>query len=123
MKICLPTKGEKGLSEIVYGHFGSAPYFTIYDTNEKSIQIVQNNNQHHNHGACQPLDVISKYNVEVIITNGMGKRAVQLLNNSGIKVYLLNGNTVEEAVKKFEANELTELTYENACGNHGYGCH
>jgi predicted Fe-Mo cluster-binding NifX family protein len=121
MKICLPTVGKKGMSEMVFEHFGSAEYFTIYDTSSKVIQIVENDNQHHEHGACQPISVISKYNVDVIMTNGMGKRAVQLLNEGGIKVYLLNGNTVEEAVKKFESNELTELTVDNACG--GHGCH
>jgi predicted Fe-Mo cluster-binding NifX family protein len=30
MKICLPTSGKNGLTEMVYNHFGSAPYFTIY---------------------------------------------------------------------------------------------
>lgn len=121
MKICIPTLGEKGLSEMVYNHFGSANFFTIYDTTAKKIEVIENDNQHHNHGACQPLSVISKYNIDAIITNGMGRRAVQLLNENGIKVYLLNGNTVEEAVEKFESNELLELTLETACG--GHGCH
>ena len=121
MKICLPTAGKKGMAEMVYNHFGSAQYFTIYDTIAKTIQIVENDNQHHNHGSCQPLGIISKYNVDAIMTNGMGKRAVQLLNEGGVKVYLLNGNTVEEAVEKFESNELIELTLENACG--GHECH
>lgn len=121
MKICLPTAGKDGMSEMVFDHFGSAPYFTIYDTETKAIKVVENDNQHHNHGACQPIGVISKYNADAVMTNGMGRRAVQLLNESGIKVYLLNGNTVEEAIKKFELNELTELTFENACG--GHGCH
>lgn len=121
MKICLPTVGKKGLSEMVYNHFGSAQYFTIYDTESKNIQIVENDNEHHNHESCQPLGIISEYNVDAIMTNGMGRRAVQLLNEGGVKVYLLNGNTVNEAVKKFESNELVELTLENACG--GHGCH
>lgn len=122
MKICLPTVGKKGMSEMVYDHFGSAQYFTIYNTIAKTIEIVENDNQHHNHGACQPLGVIAKYNVDAIMTNGMGKRAVQLMNEGGIKVYLLKGNTVAEAVKKFESNELQELTLENACGGE-HGCH
>ena len=120
MKVCLPTNGENGLTEKVYNHFGSAPYYTIYDTDTKEIQVIKNSNQHQNHGACQPIDVISKYNIQVVITNGMGKRAVQLLNDGGVKVYLLNGNTVDEAIKKFEANDLVELTIQNACGLHGH---
>jgi len=121
MKICLPTTGKNGLSETVHSHFGSASYFTIYDTETKGVQVIENDNQHHAHGACQPLGMISGLEIEAVLTSGMGRRAVQLLNEDGIKVYLLAGNTVREAVDKFVANELPELTFDNACG--GHGCH
>jgi predicted Fe-Mo cluster-binding NifX family protein len=121
MKICLPTSGKNGLTEMVYYHFGSAPFFTIYDTDTKGIEVIANDNQHHNHGACQPLSVIAKYNVDIIMTNGMGARAVRMLNDSGIKVYRLDGNTVGEAIKKFEDNQLFELRLDNACSEHN--CH
>lgn len=121
MKICLPTTGKGGLNETVFEHFGSAKYFTIYDTDTKTIQIVENDNEHHSHGMCQPLGAISKYNIDAVLSGGMGRRAVQLLNDGGIKVYLMQGSTVSEAIKNFEENKLTELTFENACG--GHGCH
>ena len=121
MKICLPTTGKNGLSETVHDHFGSAAYFTIYDTEAKSVQIIENDNQHHAHGACQPLGRISGLGVDAVLTSGMGRRAVQLLNQGGIKVFLLAGDTVQQAVDKFSSGELTELTFDNACG--GHGCH
>ena len=121
MIICMPTVGTNGMTESVYNHFGSSRYFTIYDTESKSVQVVENDNEHHNHGSCQPLSVIEKYKIDAILTSGMGRRAVQMLNDGGIKVFLLSGDTVNDAVKKFEAGELQELTFENACG--GHGCH
>lgn len=121
MKICLPTTGKNGLSEKVHDHFGSAGYFTIYDTESKNVQVIENDNSHHAHGACQPLGKISGFGVNAVLTSGMGQRAVQLLNQGGVKVYLLAGDTVQEAVDKFIANELRELTIDNACG--GHGCH
>jgi len=121
MKICLPTSGKNGLTEMVYNHFGSAPFFTIYDTGTKGIEIIENDNEHHNHGACQPLSVIAKHKVDIIMTTGMGARAVQILNSDGIKVFKLEGNTVSEAIKKFEDNQLVELTLDNACSEHN--CH
>jgi len=121
MKICLPTTGNKGLTETVHDHFGSAGYFTIYDTEAKSVQVIQNDNSHHAHGACQPLGMISGLGVDAVLTSGMGRRAVQLLNEGGIKVFLLDGDTVQQAVDKFVAGELSELTCDNACG--GHGCH
>jgi predicted Fe-Mo cluster-binding NifX family protein len=121
MKICMPTAGNSGLKEAVFAHFGSAGFFTIYDTETKSIEIVKNSNSHDSHGGCQPLGSIAELGVDVILTSGMGRRAVQILNDGGIKVFLLSGNTVEEAVSKFERNELAELSLEGACS--GHGCH
>ncbi len=121
MRICLPTMGDGGLTEKVHNHFGSAGFFTIYDTESKEVQIIDNNNQHHTHGACQPLKALDGYDVDIVLTSGMGQRAVSLMNEGGIRVYLLEGETVEEAVKKLEAGQLRELTLENACG--GHGCH
>ena len=31
MKICIPVETSSGMKSLVYGHFGSAPYFAIYD--------------------------------------------------------------------------------------------
>jgi predicted Fe-Mo cluster-binding NifX family protein len=123
MNICIPTTGNSGLSEKVYNHFGSAPYFTIYNTETKEVLVLDNNNQHQNHGVCRPLDVIGSHKVDAILTNGMGRRAVQMLNDGGIKVFILEGQKVEQAIKNYEANKLRELTVENACGGHGHGCH
>lgn len=121
MKICLPTVGNKGLKESVHNHFGSAGYFTIYDTDSEELNVVENTNQHHSHGACQPLNALAGHDVDAILTSGMGARAVNLLNEGGVKVYLLDGATVEEAIKKFKAGELKELTIDSACS--GHGCH
>lgn len=121
MKLCLPTTGNAGLTEKVYNHFGSAEYFTIYDTNSKQIEVVENDNLHHAHGACQPVGIITKYKIDVVLTSGMGARAVNLLNSNGTRVFLLKGETVQQAIDNFEAGQLPELTVDNACTQHG--CH
>lgn len=123
MRICLPTVGNGGLSERVYNHFGSARYFTIYDTDSKQVETVANNNEHHGHGACQPVQSLSQYHIDAVLTSGMGKRAVMMFNQSGIKVYILAGETVSEAVSKFEQGELKEIDANTACSGHGNGCH
>jgi predicted Fe-Mo cluster-binding NifX family protein len=121
MKICMPTMGNSGMEERVHNHFGSAGYFTIFDDETNELQVVENNNHHHSHGNCQPLQAISGYNVDAVLTNGMGKRAVQKMNNGGVKVFLLEGDTVAEAIDKFKKSSLIELTIENACGGHHHG--
>lgn len=49
MKIYIPTETNEGKSAVVYGHFGSAPFFTIYDTTNASVEIIVNANKHHAH--------------------------------------------------------------------------
>ena len=123
MRLCMPTNGDGGMNELVHNHFGSAGYFTVYDTELKSLSILKNSNDHHEHGHCNPLEQISQFNIDAVLTKGMGRRAVQKLNSGGVKVFLINGITVEEAIKEFETSNLNELTLQNACGGHAHGVH
>ena len=121
MKICIPTETGDGRSAQVYGHFGSAPFFTIYDTDAKSIEVVDNANTHHEHGMCNPVAALQGRAVDVVVTGGMGARAVMMLNQTGIKVFRAIPGTVDTIVGTFGAQNLEELTVKNACASHD--CH
>lgn len=125
MKICIPTLGEKGLEEQVCEHFGSAPYFTIVESDSNEVEIVNNQNQHHSHGVCHPMASLSGKGIDSVVCGGMGRRAVELLNSDGIKVYLGSGSTVKNLVEQYKQGDLKELTVANACGghDHGHSCH
>ncbi len=118
MKICIPTETGEGKSATVYGHFGSAPYFNIYDTESQELIIVENNNQHHEHGTCNPVAALQGRTVDVVVTGGMGARAVKMLNASGIKAYRAVDGTVETIISSFGSQELEELTVNNCCAKH-----
>lgn len=121
MKICIPTETNEGKNAKVYGHFGSAPYFTIYDTEKDSLEIINNANQHHAHGMCQPMNTLNGKDVDAVVTGGAGVRAVQKLNEGGIKVFRAVPGTVADIVDQFAKGGLEELTIQNACAQHG--CH
>ena len=121
MRICIPTETNKGKEAAVYGHFGSAPYFTIYDTENSAVEIVNNSNQDHSHGMCQPMGALMGKKIDAIVCLGMGMRAVQKLNEANIKAYRAVASTVSEIIKKYKDNELEELTVQNACAQHS--CH
>lgn len=118
MRICIPSTGERGLQESVYDHFGSAPFYTIYDTETKEVRVIDNRNDHRIHGQCQGLAQLASYKINAILTSGMGPNAVNRSNSMGIKVYLLSGHTVEEAIKNFEEGKSIELTIDMACSGH-----
>lgn len=119
MRICIPTENNKGLQSTVYGHFGSAPYFIIYDTENKIIEVINNNNDHHEHGQCNPLAALSDKNIDMLVTGGIGSRALQRLNSVGIKAFrAINEKTVLEVISRFSQNELPEITLNEACSHH-----
>jgi uncharacterized protein len=121
MNICIPILADEGIGSQVYNHFGSAKYFTIYDSITKTFRTESNENMHDAHGSCQPLGIISKHNIDIVISGGMGMRAVKILNDSGVKIFLSKGNIVSEVLQYFESGSLDELTFENACS--GHSCH
>jgi len=118
MYLCIPTIGKKGLEEQVHNHFGSAAFFTIIDTESGNIEVIDNGDKEHDHGACQPVAAIAQYNVDAILTNGMGRRAIELFNNSGIKVYLNIGGNIRNAIDAFQQGNLHELDAQQACSGH-----
>lgn len=121
MKICIPTETNDGLTAPVFGHFGSAPFFTIYDTENRSIEIIDNANQHHAHGMCQPMSALNGKSINAVVTGGAGARAVQKLNEGGIRVFRAVPGSVADIVAQFGKGGLEELTVHNACAQHG--CH
>ena len=121
MRICIPTETKEGKSARVYGHFGSAPFFTVYDTEKDTIEVIDNSNQHHSHGMCHPMGALTGKKIDAVVCGGMGARAVQKLNEDGIKAYRAVTGTVANITSEFIKGGLEEITIENACAQHG--CH
>ncbi|MFH1367750.1 MAG: NifB/NifX family molybdenum-iron cluster-binding protein [Elusimicrobiota bacterium] len=121
MRICIPTETNEGKTARVYGHFGSAPFFTVYDTGKNTVEVIDNSNQHHSHGMCHPMASLDGKGIDAVVCGGMGARAVQKLNECGIKAFRAVEGSVTEIVSRFAEGGLEEITMENACAQHG--CH
>jgi predicted Fe-Mo cluster-binding NifX family protein len=121
MRICIPTETDEGNDACVHAHFGSAPVFTIYDTHSNELEYLKNTDHQHIHGMCQPLAALEGRSVDAVICTGMGARAVQRLNNGGVKTYRARGKTVQEVLRRHQEQALEEITVHNACMDHD--CH
>ncbi len=122
MKICIPTEEQKGLESLAYGHFGSAPYFFIYDTVAKDFEILNNNESEHEHGQCNPIQPLREKGVESVVVAGMGARALMNLQAMGIRVFRTSEvNTIKDVISSFDESKIEELTMENSCQHHN--CH
>ena len=122
MKICFPVEADNGMDSEVYGHFGSAPVFVVFDTETKSIDTINNQDLGHAHGMCNPLKALDGRMVDALIVGGIGAGAVNKLNHMGIKVYRAAQGTVQTNIGLFDSGDISEITMEHACGGHGGNC-
>ena len=118
MKICIPVEENKGLESPVYGHFGSAPVFIVYNSENGELKAINNGDLNHEHGKCQPLKAIAGEEVDAVLTGGIGAGAISRLNSSGIRVFRALEGTAKQNIDSFVKNELMEFTAANSCSHH-----
>jgi predicted Fe-Mo cluster-binding NifX family protein len=122
MRVCIPTNDDTGRSAIVHGHFGSAPCFTIADTDTGSLSTLVNTNAHHAHGTCHPLGQLTGQDIGAIVVGGIGHRALEALRAGGLAVYRADaGATVADILDRLAAGDLREIDAVHACAGHGHG--
>ena len=125
MKLCIPVAENQALNSIVYSHFGSAPFFLLVDSETLAVEPLDNHDEHHVHGACNPLKALAGRTVDAVIVGGIGAGAIRGLRSASIAVFQSPAQTVAAAVAQFNAGELPELDVQHACGGHAAGasCH
>ncbi|MBU0970599.1 MAG: diguanylate cyclase [Proteobacteria bacterium] len=122
MKICFPVESDNGLESEIFGHFGSAPFFVVFDTTDKTPYTINNQDLGHVHGMCNPLKALNGKRVDAIVVGGIGGGAIHKLNEMGIAVYKALSGTIQENIGFFEQKQLSEMTLDHACGGHTGGC-
>ncbi len=124
MKICFPVSKNQGLESQVYGHFGSAPGFVVVDSVTKEVTMINNSDQIHQHGACNPVAGLGGQRVDAIVVGGIGGGALHKLNSVGMRVFQAQKGTIAENLALFQADGLAEYMPGHTCGGHGHshGC-
>jgi len=121
VRIAFPVQDDLGIDSVVYNHFGSAPVFVIVDPATSAVFSVQNRDQQHEHGACNPLRALDDQRVDAVIVGGIGAGALAKLNRTGIKVYRSVAATVGENLALFGAGSLPVIELQGSCAGHGAG--
>jgi predicted Fe-Mo cluster-binding NifX family protein len=119
MKIAFPTEDDRGVESPVYGHFGSAPFFIMIETDNGDVGTIVNRNTEHEHGQCQPLLVLGGSGVDAVVVGGIGRGALSKLQSAGIKVYRAVEGTVWKNLELMKSGRLPELTLDQTCAGHG----
>jgi predicted Fe-Mo cluster-binding NifX family protein len=121
MKICIPTKDDRGPDAEPFRHFGSAPFFTLVDTETGEIEVVANSNPHHRHGTCYPMSQLREHELDAIVCRGVGRRAFASLESEGVSVMIASEGNVADILVAVQAGALQPMTADEAChGRHGH---
>lgn len=121
MKVCIPIQEDKGLESIPFNHFGSAPYFLIYNLDNEDIKVIENNDMHHSHGMCHPLKAIGEEKIDAILVRGIGAGALSKIYNAGIESYKAEEGTVFDNIGKLKENQLLKYALNDSCTGHNCG--
>jgi len=121
MKVCFPVQTNEGLESRVHNHFGSAPAFVVVDMTTNALSTITNNDQHHAHGACNPIKALDNHKVHAIVVGGIGGGALSRLNQAGIRVYRAEASSIRENIDMFMSDRLQEYTLQQCCGGHAGG--
>lgn len=123
MKLCMPTVNDAGLNARLSPHFGSAPWFTVVDSDTGEARAVANGPAQREHGRCTPARELAGQGISAVVCRGLGRGALLNLKGQGMDVLVTDAWSVEAALEAYRAGTLRPLTEEAACvgGHHGHG--
>jgi len=109
MRIAFSCDDDRGLEGVMSYHFGRCPYYAFVDTDDGQIQAVNviPNPYYGQHGPGVVPAFISSQGAKVMITGGMGARAVDFFNQFGIQVVTGASGTVRYALEHYLGGDLS----------------
>jgi len=109
MRIAISVETNDGLDSIVAHHFGRCPYFAIVDLDAddvKSVAVIANP-FFGNHQPGQVPGFIHQQEADVMISGGMGGRAIQFFQEFGINSATGATGTAQTAVESYLNGQLS----------------
>jgi predicted Fe-Mo cluster-binding NifX family protein len=109
MKVAFTTSGES-LDSPLDSRFGRAPKFLVYDLDQDSFQVIDNQqNLNAAQGAgIQAAQTVARAGVQGVVTGHCGPKAFRVLNAAGIKIFSTPAQTVAEALAQYRSGKLSE---------------
>ena len=123
MRIAVSAETNQGLESKIAHHFGRCPFFALVEVEEKQIQTVSiiENPFYSSHQPGQVPGFINEQKADVMLSGGMGGRAIQFFNQFGIEPATGAAGTVENAVNSFLEGKLSGASSCAESVEHGHG--
>ena len=123
MKIAVTAESNNGLDSMVAQHFGHAPFFMLVDVEDGEVKTVQGvaNPFAEAHQPGQIPTFIHQQNANVILSGGMGGRAIEFFTQVGVKAATGASGTVRQALENYFGGALKDAAPCDESVAHGHG--
>lgn len=110
MRIAISLQTKNGLDSMVAQHFGQCPYFALADMEENEVQTLEiiDNPYYASHQAGEIPQFIHEQKANVMLSGGMGGRAIQFFKQFGIEPATGASGTVRDALENYLGGKLRE---------------
>jgi len=109
MRIAISAQDKKGLNSQISHHFGRCPCYILVDVDGDEVQAVQSvdNPFAQNHQPGMVPQFIHNQGVNVMISGGMGMRAIAFFDQYGIDVATGAEGTVQSTLDRYFKGQLS----------------
>lgn len=110
MKIAVALENNEGEKSIVAAHFGRCPFYAFVDIEDnevRNVEILQNPFFSSHQPGVVP-QFIAEKGATIMISGGMGRRAMDWFEQLGVKAVVGVSGTLEQAVEKILKGEDIE---------------
>jgi predicted Fe-Mo cluster-binding NifX family protein len=123
MRVAVSADNRNGLDSIVSPHFGRCPHFVLVDLDDHDVQGVQevDNPYYGHHQPGQVPALINSLGANVMLTGGMGGRAIMFFEQFGIEGVTGAYGTVRQSLERYLGGQLKGAAPCKESEEHGHG--
>ncbi len=109
MRIAISVEDNNGFDSVVSHHFGRCRYFVLADVEGEEVQEIQviENPFFAGHEPGMVPEFIHNQGADVMISGGMGRRAIDFFQQYGIKPATGGSGTVQLVLNKYLGGGMT----------------
>ena len=123
MRIAISADDRNGLDSVVSPHFGRCPHYILVDVEDYEIKGVNaiDNPYYGQHAPGVVPGFIHSQGVDVMLTGGMGGRAIAFFGQLGIEAVTGASGTVRHALELYLGGQLRGVQPCRESIEHGHG--
>jgi predicted Fe-Mo cluster-binding NifX family protein len=120
-RIAVSADDNKGLDSVVSPHFGRCPYYAVIDVEDHHVESLSalKNPFYGQHSPGAVPRFIQEQGADVILTGGMGRRAIGFFRQMGIEAVTGAYGSVRNALEAYLGGELIGAKACEVSSEHG----